>query len=504
MEVLKKTTYSAKLLSDMSLRVGLISIIIFIFSIIFFSFRLLEVPQGITIDEAAFGYNASLLSETLHDENNRFLPIFVLSLEGKDWRQPITQYFQAGYFKIFGRSLYNLKFTSVLIIASCALLIFLLGLKIRNLKFGIISLVIFLTTPIIMIHSHLALDNIMPLPFILIWLLGLVLFTKNKSIWLLILAGFSLGISFYAHKSMRSASPIWAALIVGYLILPNIRKIKLFQSYKPILIFLFSILPFYLISPILDYKYAGAVYGNQNLEVKSFYDFLYFYISNFDVSFLFIKGDVILHHSTGIHGVFLLSLLPVFLYGIYKAIGSKNNLLIFLVICLFSGPLLFGYVGALHRASRLIFMVPFVCLISSYGLIKLFEIKSKFLKYILILYFLIFSINFYDFINYYWFKYPEETAHIFFQPNIQAYAKLNKIAKEEKLQPLVSEDLLSLKANPKAIEEFSRSLYFIKISGFDENKTLPKNSILLSTNPNLKNSQKLDSGFKDYYLYLAY
>ena len=34
----------------------------------FFSFRLLEVPPGITVDEAAFGYNAALISKTLKDE----------------------------------------------------------------------------------------------------------------------------------------------------------------------------------------------------------------------------------------------------------------------------------------------------------------------------------------------------------------------------------------------------------------------------------------------------
>ena len=81
----------------------------------FFSYKLIQVPSGITGDEAAFGYNAILLSRTLHDENGRKLPVFVLSLNGTDWRQPVTQYFITAYFKIFGPSLFNLRFTSVLI-----------------------------------------------------------------------------------------------------------------------------------------------------------------------------------------------------------------------------------------------------------------------------------------------------------------------------------------------------------------------------------------------------
>jgi hypothetical protein len=63
-----------------------------------FSYRLLQVPLGLTADEGAFGLNAVLLSNTLRDENNRFLPFFVLSLNGTDWRQPVTQYYLAGFF----------------------------------------------------------------------------------------------------------------------------------------------------------------------------------------------------------------------------------------------------------------------------------------------------------------------------------------------------------------------------------------------------------------------
>ena len=71
-----------------------IGIWLFVLTLIgtFFAYRLNKVPKGLTVDEAAFGYNAVLLSETYHDENGRFLPFFVLFFEGKDWRQPVTQY----------------------------------------------------------------------------------------------------------------------------------------------------------------------------------------------------------------------------------------------------------------------------------------------------------------------------------------------------------------------------------------------------------------------------
>ena len=89
-------------------------VLVFILLCIFYSYRILQVPSGLTADEGAFAYNAVLLSRTLHDENGRFMPFFVLSLNGTDWRQPVTQYYLAALFKIFGASLFLLRFSQCL------------------------------------------------------------------------------------------------------------------------------------------------------------------------------------------------------------------------------------------------------------------------------------------------------------------------------------------------------------------------------------------------------
>lgn len=478
--------------------------LIFFFCLILFSFRLLDVPRGITIDEAAFGYNAVLISETLRDENGRFLPVFVLSLQGRDWRQPVAQYLQVVAFKIFGKSLFNLKFVSVMASSISAVIIFLLGSEILGKKFGFLALIIFITTPVIMIHSHLALDNIMPVPFILFWLFWLYKFQEKKSVKFLILSALSLGISFYAHKSMRSAAPVWTLLTAIFLILSQVknRKVLTLKNYKPVILFLVSIAPFYLISPILDYKYAGAVYGTPAIAVSSVYDFVYYYISSFDLAFLFIKGDPILHHSTGIHGMFLLSTLPLFIYGIYKLFKEKNNFLIFLTIAFFTGPLFFGFIGSVHRASRLLFLIPLFSLIAAFGFSKLLEFKKRIPRIGMLIFCLIFITNFYSFISYYLFQYADDTYHIFYSSEgINAYKQLKEISKSRNLKPLISNSLLDTHGDQGAVEDFARSLYFIYPNPFDENAELPKNSIILTRNMNLKSGQKIESNAKDYYLY---
>lgn len=455
------------------------------------------------MDEAAFGYNASLISQTLRDENGRFLPVFVLSLDGRDWRQPVTQYFQVLTFKIFGGSLFNLKFTSVVIISLSAVLIFLLGQQILNRKFALLGLLIFLTTPIIMIHSHLALDNIMPLPFILLWLFGLFNFQKKKSLKYLVLSGISLGISFYAHKSMRSAAPVWTILTVVYLSVMEIKNWKpfKFKAYLPVIIFIAAVSPFYLVSKILDIKYAGAVFGAQDLTVKSWYDFFYFYISSFDISFLFIKGDSIMHHSTGKHGMFLLSSLPLFVYGLYKGISTGNRFLVFLIICFFAGPLFLGFIGSVHRASRIIFLVPLFSVIAAFGLYELLKFKAKIIKGTLLIFAVIFTINYFDFVKYYWYQYPQDTYHIFYSPSgIPAYKKLYDVSTQENLRPLIAESLVKVNGDAGAVEDFSRSLYFVKPEIWDGRSEIPEGSVLLTQEKDLP-GEPVDTGVKDYYLF---
>lgn len=177
---------------------------------------------------------------------------------------------------------------------------------------------------------------------------------------------------------------------------------------------------------------------------------------------MFINGDVILHHSTGIHGMFLLASLPIFIYGIYKSISGKNEFIIFLISCFLIGPLLLGFVGSIHRASRIIFLTPFFCLICAYGFLKFWEIKNQIFRICTVIFCLVFTFNFFDFARYYLFQYPNDTYHIFYSPvSINAYKQLEEVSKKDNLEPLVS-----------------------------------------SENKNFNQGSKLETGIENYYLYI--
>lgn len=465
--------------------------ILIVFSIslcLFFSYRLLEVPMGLTADETAFGYNAVLLSQTGHDENGRFLPFFVLSNQGTDWKQPVTQYFLAALFKIFSPSLFLLRFSSVLITLLSSILLFKFSQKIFNTKYAVLATAIFLTTPLIMIQSHMGLDNIMPIPFAIVWISCLYLYEKNKNIKILIISAISLGISFYTYKGMRAVFPVWYCLSLLYIL-----KKPVLKNIRPLFIFsLFSLL-FLFVSPILDHFYAGAIFGGSNPKINNIYGFLYPYFSSFDPTFLFIKGDDLLFHSTGHHGFFLLASLPLFLAGIYKSI-RENKFSRFILIIFFTSPLLYGMVDSVHRASRLMCIIPFYSIICVYGFQQLLKISRKY-KILLIAFLLITAtVNYLDFLNYYWYDYSKITqSFVGDMKYYLSFKSLEENSEKLKLVPYVAQNI----SNP-----FFESIYFPKhnLQHINQDLNSPQGSILLTNRGKILNMTNLNIPLKYYQL----
>ena len=456
----------------------IICLIIAVILAVFFSYKILDVPMGLTSDETAMGYNATLLSHTYHDENGRLFPFFVLSNDGKDWKQPVTQYYLALLFKLFTPSVFLLRFSSVIITIVSVFLIYKLSRIEYSPKFSIFPLILFLTTPLIMIQSHMGLDNIMPVPFTIIWLFYLFCYAKKPQIKFIIISAISLGITFYTYKGMRAIFPVWYLLSIIYLIKPQ----KWFKS-----IFVFSLfsLPFLLISPLLNHLYPGSILGGSNPKIDSLYNFFYPYLSSFDPTFLFIKGDDTLFHSTGIHGMFLFATLPLFLIGIYSSI-SKNKNSRFLLAAFFLAPLLYGLVGSVHRASRLMCLIPIYVLICTNGIELLKSKLGKLYPSIIIGFSLLIFLNYTDFLHYYYSTYAKLTQSLVGElKRYESFKYLQQESQKLKLTPYVSEDI----SNP-----FYESIYFpdgiIKIN---QSIVPPLKSILLTDREVIEGMQNIQA-----------
>jgi len=466
-----------------------------IFISVFFSYRLLDVPTGLTVDESDFGYNAAIISHTGRDENNRFLPVFAITKTGNDWRQPITQYFLVILFKVFRPSVWLLRFSSIIITIISTFLLLYLAKKLLGLTGGIFSVLVFLTTPLIMIQSHMGLDNIMVIPFTILWLIFIYLHEKTGNNKFLILAGISMGIGFYTYKGMRATVPVWCVLTVLYLFYKS--KYNLKKSISSILYYSLSFFPFIAIIPLLQWKYAGAVFDRQGAVFDTVYNFIYPYISSYDFGFLFIKGDDLLFHSTLTHGMMLLSTLPLFLIGVYQAI-KKGKYWGFIVIAFFTAPMLYGFVNSVHRASRLMAIIPEYTLFTGLGATFLWQYKNKlFGRLVIFVISILAIINYSNFLNYYWYTYPKFSENIFgHMTPYKSYEVFAREAKNRKLTPYIAEGVG---------ENFFKAIYFP--DGIEQIKSdvpSPKGSILMTFRQQVPEMEKLNVSMPTYHLQVRY
>ncbi len=357
------------------------------------SFRITQVPPGINGDELAIARNAVLISRNLTDENNNFLPLFVFAKSSADWKQPVTIYATAAFFKIFGVSFAILRITSISFVIASIIIFYFLTKEVFNLKSFVIGFLILITTPIILIQSHLALENIAVLPFVFFWLLML---SKNKNPICAFLAGISLGMGIFSYLGMRIIVPVLSLITLVYF----------GRNFKQSVRFLLGVLPFFILLYIANFRYPGAVVGNFNSPIPSINDFLLRYLSVFDLSFLFLKGDATAYHSTGMAGMFLVSTLPPFLIGIWRILRQKKPFEILVLGSFFLLPILFGFVPDIYRASRLLALIPFYVIISTIGFLA---IPKKIGIAIIIL----MAIGYWFFVNDYWFSYPKRVEKIF-------------------------------------------------------------------------------------------
>jgi hypothetical protein len=272
----------------------------------------------------------------------------------------------------------------------------------------------------------------MPVPFTILWILGLFLFSKTKTTRWLLISAVSLGISFYSYKGMRAVVPVWCLLSVFYLLKTS--------TFRQVLKWSLFIAPFFLIIPYLQIHYPGAVFDGKRPHLISYYDFFYPYISSFDPGFLFITGDATPYHSTGRHGMFLLFTLPFFITGVYACLKKKFNYQ-FLLLCFFTAPLLMGFVNSVHRASRTMCLVPFFVVITIVGIEFLWHLRSRYAKPLILGLFALIIFNFIDFFNYYHHDYAKQTEAFFGRLDYYScYATLKTESQKLNLKPVISQD----------------------------------------------------------------
>lgn len=473
---------------------NLLLFVVCIAAFFLFIYKLTDVPPGINGDEAAVGMNAALISKSGYDTQNRFLPLFINTKNSPDWKQPVTVYATSLIFKLFGISYFNLRLTSVIFAILSAITIYFLIKELMNCKIALFGMIIFLTTPIVMIQTHLGIENIAPIPFVSLWLLMIAKYTNKQNNKLLFFAGVILGVSIFSYLGMRIIVPVLMLLTVFY--------IYYLKRWKDLKWFILGILPFILIIFLSKFYYPGAILGQYRFyKITDYQTLILPYISSFDLSFLFLKGDFTPYHSTGKQGMFLLASLPLFVLGIISIIRKAKPVLTISLISFFLLPLFFGIGSTVYRASRLLALIPFYIVIVSNGIQVISGIKGKLFRLtILTLIFILISLNFIDFVSDYWFQYPQRVKEDFAKPIHVTYQQLAVLSKNKNLTPYVEYYLF--KKYPGE-DNFLKLVYFPQgIQEWFREKRIPPKSIILTDLNNIPSKDKVDivkAGELDYY-----
>lgn len=461
------------------------------------TFKFLKVPPGIETDEGAIAYNAALISKTLHDQNGRFLPFFILSSDKIDWKQPVTIYSSAILFKLFGTSLSVFKLVNVFTALASLLMMSLVLRELFTEKLALIGSIIFITTPIFIIASRIGTEAITPLFFATSWLLSIVYFQKQKKSLFLVTTALSLGIGFYSYKGMRLIVPPWTILTGIYLYLSDTRKAR-----TNLTTFLITLLPFFLITPVLENKYAGAVFDRRQFTLESYRHYIYYWFSNLEPSLIFVRGDMGRIFSVEKFGTFSLGALPFFLIGI-KKVTEKNNFYTFVLIAFLITPIFFGLSGAMGDGHRLVAMMPAYIIITTLGAGVLFEkstfknITSRIIFTSLIIFFLAHTTNF---IRYYFFVYPNlrETREAFQNTFNEAFYKLSQISSNNHLTPYIQDDVYY--SHGEGIKFFETAYFKNPLLIWKPGQNLPPKSILLTQIKQIENLKTIEADISPLYI----
>ncbi len=173
-----------------------------------------DIPSYLAPDEVFSALTAQSVAETGRDLNGRFLPLYFQlpdSFETRMWYQPIAVYAMAASVKVlpFSESTVRLPMTIAAIID--ILLAYCIGrVLFRNDVLAVAAAVLLMLTPAHFSDSRVAMDHHAFLPFILGWLLCLLLYLERPRPALLFGAGLILGIGLFTYIASYVLMPVFA------------------------------------------------------------------------------------------------------------------------------------------------------------------------------------------------------------------------------------------------------------------------------------------------------
>lgn len=334
-----------------------------------YSWRLHDSPVYLTADEIVIGLEAHSLATTGHDLRGRWLPLYFqideFRMKGTIWYQPMIMYGMAVVLKFAALTEWAIRLPAVIAGVLDIILIFFVARAIygRAVIATAAALLLFLT-PAHFIFSRFAMDYIFPLPFLLAWLLALAHYQRTREPRLVFAATLCLGLGFYSYIAAMGLMSIYFAFTVWLL----------WRGDAPGRHYGFAAAGFAL--PLL--AFAGWLVTHQNVVTETIarYDLanptrlgpigrIDLYWDFLSPSYLFFNGGSEQMFTTRTTGVFLVPMLLLLPYGIYRCLRSRSPMGHVLFLGFLSAPLAAILLDEPFAINRAIEVLPFGVLLAA-------------------------------------------------------------------------------------------------------------------------------------------
>jgi 4-amino-4-deoxy-L-arabinose transferase-like glycosyltransferase len=336
-------------------------------------------------DEAHFAIHAESIGRSGGDLNGRAFPVFVRISDPlvrnhstTIWYQPALFYLMAPVIKLFGVHVWSARLPVAAIAIANVWLMYLAGRRLfGGRRFAILAALLLALTPAHLVVARQALDYLAPVPFVLGWLIALLVFIDRGSILSLGIGCALLGLALFSYIASWILMPLLFLLTLAVAWRTPARWRAITAGTIAFAIPLAALAAALAANPEMLANTLGRYQlGNGSRAAPGLLERVTLYWDYFNPSFLFFAGGSNPTQATGRAGVFLLGIAPLLIAGLVEAWRRHSPVWRVIAAAFIIAPLPVAITmppAAAYSIARVMTLVPLGVLLATLGVKSLWR-----------------------------------------------------------------------------------------------------------------------------------
>jgi 4-amino-4-deoxy-L-arabinose transferase-like glycosyltransferase len=372
-----------------------------------YSAKLEHTPPHLHRDEVMFALQAQSIASTGRDLEGRAFPLYfeMRALGERVWFHPVLVYVTAAFLTVLPLTEWVVRLPSTIVGVSDVLLMYFIARRLwHSERWALSAAALLALTPAHVIHSRLAMDFIYPVPFVMAWLLCLLIYFERRQLRWLFLATAFLGVGFFSYIASTITMPLYVLVTLLGLWTTSTRSARAYAAALA-----GFLCPLLLFSPWLLYHWsfvtdtlgryqigAAARAGGPTVPVGSLAgvgrgmlagvqpavltERISLYWRFFDPAYLFVSGGFTrLTNSTRHVAIFLLPFLVFVPLGLIQMVTVRRTTASLVVFLAFALAPVAACLTVLepYASDRELVVLPFGVLIAGFGIERLLAVRTR-------------------------------------------------------------------------------------------------------------------------------